>query len=346
MGNIARKRDINTQICWRQAMCKKYEGGGFTQKQIADLYRISLKTFRKWWNRYRRGESLENRSTRPKTFPKITPREVEDDLLRIRFRTGFNYKLCAYEYNRTHDKKIKASTVNKIFKRRGVYKMNKKIKKKKVKLYSKSKPGEIIQVDIKYTPKINVNGYLINYYQFTAIDDCTRIKFLTIYEAMSKANALDFVKRLKSFFPFKIQTIQTDHGSQFTNDFMANQKNKHDFTQLLEELGIEHKLIPIGHPQSNGKVERAHLTADTDFFNINTFKSLNDFQVKGTKYLKYYNEYRPHQGYEMNMQTPLEKLKSFPEFKNTILDYSLSHDLNINMDDALKFTRLRDLIAC
>jgi transposase len=292
-------------------MCKKYEKGGFTQKQIAQFYGISLKTFSKWWRRYNKGESLENRSTRPKTFPKITPREIEDDLIRIRCRTNFNYKRCAYEYNKTHDKKIKPSTVHKIFKRRGIYKMNKNEKKKKPKLYCKSKPGEVVQVDIKYTPKIDVEGYLINYYQFTAIDDCTRTEFLSIYESMSKANAINFSRRLKSFYPFKIEKIKTDHGPQFTNDFMPNQKNKHEFTKILEELGIEHKLIPIGHPQSNGKVERAHLTADTDFYNINTFNSLNDFQKKATKYLKYYNEQRPHEGYGMNMMTPLEKLLSF-----------------------------------
>lgn len=346
MNARIRKRDVNSILTFRQAFCKKYEKGGFTQKQIAELFGISLRTFCTWWKRYKNGDELMNRSTKPKTSPRKTPLEVEQDVYRIRLRTKFDHIRTAYEYNKRHEKKIKPSLVKKIFKRWNVYETTPKIKKKKPKLYTKTNPGEAVQVDIKYTPKIDVNGYLINYYQFTAIDDCTRTRFLCWYESMSKANAIDFIKRAIKFFPFRIQNIQTDHGSQFTNDFFANRKNIHDFTDLIEnEYKIKHKLIPIGKPQANGKVERSHRTDDEDFYNINDFNSLNDFQNKGTKYLKYYNEDRPHQGLGMNMKTPLEKLRSFEFFKKFEFDYSLCHGDNINMDDYLSVTRIKDILT-
>lgn len=344
MNANIRQRDVNSIVTFREAFCKKYEKGGFTQKEVAELFGISLRTFCKWWKRYKNKESLMNRSTRPKTSPRKTPLEIEQEIIRIRLNTGFDNIRTAYEYNKTHDNKIKPSLVKKIFKRWNIYKTDKKVKKKKAKLYVKTMPGEVVQVDIKYTPKIDENGYLINYYQFTALDDCTRTRFLSWYEAMSKANAIDFLKRAFKFFPFRIKTVQTDHGAQFTNDFFPNANKVHDFTDLLEnKYDVKHKLIPIGRPQANGKVERSHRTDDDDFYNINDFNSLNDFQVKGTKYLKYYNEDRPHQGLGMNMKTPLEKLRSFEFFKNVKLDYSLCHGDNLNMNDYLSVTRIRDI---
>ena len=106
-----------------------------------------------------------------------------------------------------------------------------------------------------------------------------------------------------------------------------------------------HKLIPIGTPQANGKVERSHRTDDDDFYNINHFNSLYDFQNKGTKYLKYYNEDRPHQGLGMNMKTPMEKLKSFNFFKDTKFDYSLCNGDNLDMQDYLSVTRIKDILT-
>jgi len=274
MNDRIRKRDVNSIIRFRLTFCKKYEEGGFTQEQISQLFGISRRTFCTHWKRYTNNENLMNRSTRPKTSPNKTPREIEDEILRIRVRTGFDRVATAYEYNKTHEKKISPELVNKIFKRRGIYKMTEKHKKKKVKLYVKTYPGEMLQVDIKYTPKIYEYGYLVNYYQFTAIDDATKIRFTCFYDTMSKANALDFIKRAVRFFPFRIKCVQTDHGSQFTNDFFSNRKEIHDFTDLLENtFSIKHKLIPIGHPQSNGKVERSHRTDDMDFYNINCFTS-------------------------------------------------------------------------
>lgn len=344
MNDRIRQRDVNSIIRFRQAFCKKYEESDFTQEQISELFGISRRTFCTHWKRYKAGENLMNRSTRPKTSPKKTSLDIELEILRIRIRTKFDKIRTAYEYNLTHEKKITPSLVNKIFKRWGIYEKKDKTKKKKPKLFVKTHPGEVVQVDIKYTPKIYECGYLVNYYQFTAIDDATKVRFTCFYDAMSKANALDFIKRAIQFYPFRIKCVQTDHGSQFTNDFFSNRKEIHDFTDLLvNTYAIKHKLIPIGHPQSNGKVERSHRTDDTDFYNINSFISLNDFQNKGAKFLKYYNERRPHRGLGMDMRTPLEKLRSFEFFKNTVLDYSLCHGDNINMNDYLSVTRIRDI---
>jgi len=60
-----------------------------------------------------------------------------------------------------------------------------------------------------------------NLYQFTAIDDCTRMRVLALYPSRSAINAVHFVKNrlLHEFplheFPFPIQRIQSDRGGEF-----------------------------------------------------------------------------------------------------------------------------------
>ena len=69
-------------------------------------------------------------------------------------------------------------------------------------------PGDRVQID---TCKVGKNLY-----QFTAIDDCTRMRVLALYPSRSAINAVHFVKnRLLHEFPFPIQRIQSDRGGEF-----------------------------------------------------------------------------------------------------------------------------------
>ena len=46
-------------------------------------------------------------------------------------------------------------------------------------------------------------------YQFTAIDDCTRLRVLRLYDARDAKNAAAFVEQIQAAFPFPIQRIQS-----------------------------------------------------------------------------------------------------------------------------------------
>jgi len=51
---------------------------------------------------------------------------------------------------------------------------------------------------------------------FTAIDDCTRLRVLGLYDAKTTKNSIAFLEeRLLKEFPFPIQRIQTDRGCEF-----------------------------------------------------------------------------------------------------------------------------------
>lgn len=70
-----------------------------------------------------------------------------------------------------------------------------------------------------------------------------------------------FAKRFVKYFPFKIKTIQTDNGFEFTNRLSWSKKlqsTKTLFEETLDELGIEYKNTKLYTPKENGRVERSH----------------------------------------------------------------------------------------
>ncbi|QQG40803.1 MAG: transposase family protein [Candidatus Levyibacteriota bacterium] len=118
------------------------------------------------------------------------------------------------------------------------------------------------------------------YYQFTAIDDCTRYRVLRIYDHNTVKNATDFVSQIKKILPFAIQQIQTDNGSEFSEEF----------SWYLQDLGINHRKTKVRSPEENGKVERSHRTDNEEFYQINRFVSITHCIKLLKEWEKEYNE--------------------------------------------------------
>lgn len=72
-------------------------------------------------------------------------------------------------------------------------------------------PGYPVQVDVKFLDFKTEEGSKVRYFQYTAIDDATRIRALKIYERHTQQNAIDFVDTVIAKFPFRINTIRTDN---------------------------------------------------------------------------------------------------------------------------------------
>jgi hypothetical protein len=78
---------------------------------------------------------------------------------------------------------------------------------KKYKRYSQSIPGECVQMD---TCNIMADLYL-----YTAIEDCSRYKVISIYPRRSVNNTIKYLDEVIEEMPFPIQRIQTDRGKEF-----------------------------------------------------------------------------------------------------------------------------------
>lgn len=81
-------------------------------------------------------------------------------------------------------------------------------------------PGEKVQIDVKEVPCNCLRDSVLrnnkHLYQWTAIDKCTRMRFVYGFEEHTPENSVRFLLMVIKAFPFKIKTIQTDNGTEFT----------------------------------------------------------------------------------------------------------------------------------
>ena len=92
--------------------------------------------------------------------------------------------------------------------------------------------------------------------------------------------------------------IMTDHGSQFFSNYGdVKSPGITSFQEHLVKLGIRHILERVGHPQSNGKIERFFGSLQ---LRVKHFNSVDE-------YVTYYNERRPHMSLDFDkLETPMQ----------------------------------------
>jgi transposase InsO family protein len=155
-------------------------------------------------------------------------------------------------------------------------------------------------MDVKFLERIP--GTRTRLYQFTAIDDCTRIRVLKVYDKCNQRTAIQFIDEVRRRLPFRIQVVQTDNGAEFQSDFHWH----------LERLDIRHVYIRPQSPHLNGKVERSHRIDDQEFYQLLDQDGVTDdihlFNEKLREWEDYYNYHRPHGA--LDGQTPYERLLS------------------------------------
>ncbi len=173
-------------------------------------------------------------------------------------------------------------------------------------------PGQKVQIDIKEVPAACIAGDARvmeeKFYQFTAIDEYSRFRYLCAFKDESSFSASEFVKKLVKAFPFPIECIQTDNGSEFTNKFTSKKGLPTLFQLTLKELGIKHKLIKPYTPRHNGKVERSHRKDNEYFYATHKFMSFEDFKKQLYVWNRKYNSFpmRP-----LHWLTPNQYIKDY-----------------------------------
>jgi transposase InsO family protein len=177
------------------------------------------------------------------------------------------------------------------------------------KLYTKADyPGQKIQIDVKYVPS-NCVANNEKYYQYTAVDECTRLPFRQMYDEHSTYSSKLFLEEMFRYFKFPIIEAQTDNGTEFTNALLVvKAKHKTLFEQALEDMDIIYKRIRIATPRHNGKVERQHRKDQQRFYHKLRMYDLND----GRKQLVTYQERAKHYPIiALNFQSPVQILEKY-----------------------------------
>ncbi len=84
--------------------------------------------------------------------------------------------------------------------------------------------------------------------------------FEELSKKYGKAEAAQFLRNLIKAIPYKIHTILTDNGIQFTNRKVDKYAWAHIFDRVCHEHQIDHRLTKVNHPWTNGQVERMNRT--------------------------------------------------------------------------------------
>lgn len=154
-------------------------------------------------------------------------------------------------------------------------------------------PGEKIQIDVKEVPYYCIRGQHRRdekkMYQWTAIDECTRWRFVYGFDEHTPENSVKFLEMLIERFPFEIMTIQTDNGTEFTYKFISDEVLC-PFEEKLGKLGIKHKLIKPRTPWHNGKVERSHRMDQRYFYEWEHFRNMDEFNEKLKEHMEWSND--------------------------------------------------------
>ena len=265
------------QIAQMRQRMMKYRRN-HTVEETAIRFGWSEKTVKKWWSRWDGSPaSLVNRSRRPKRHPRETPPEILKRIRRVMKKYNWQDVLLSYQQMRERwgytgsyggFKRI-------VSKLKGDKPKKKTVKKPKA--FPRAQyPGQKVQIDVKYVPTECVADGR-KYYQFTAVDECTRWTFREMYDEHSTYSARDFLVKLILAALFPIRLVQTDNGTEFTNALLVvKAKHKTLFEEALEAMGIEHHRIRIATPQHNGKVERQHRTDEMRFYSRMRMYSLAD----------------------------------------------------------------------
>jgi transposase InsO family protein len=116
-------------------------------------------------------------------------------------------------------------------------------------------------------------------YLFVAIDRTSKYAYAELLTRYGKLEAAQFLRNLISKVPYKIHTVLTDNGIQFTNRKRDIYEFRHIFDRVCREYGIEHRLTKVNHPWTNGQVERMNRTlkeATVNRYYYETHQQLRD----------------------------------------------------------------------
>lgn len=304
IANWANKvQPLTNQAKQRLKVLDWHRGHGRNVSLTARHFGLTRKTVRCWQKKFDCLGliGLNEQSRRPKNLrkPKVSWEIVSEVAsLKKQYPAWSKYKIQVLLKRKGLN--ASASTVGRIFKRRGL--INKKVsaKRRKAALHPRARfprglrisaPGDMIQMDTKH---INIIGGR-KIYQFTAIDVLTKQRILRYYPSLVSRNGADFLNHCLAEFSFKIKTVQTDNGPEFLKEFK----------RLCEKKKLPHYFIYPRTPKQNTYVENSHGSDKNEFYQQgNVCSDIAVMQTKLEQWQNIWNEIRPHEA--LNYLTPKE----------------------------------------
>ena len=303
-----------TQITTRRQAIIKYSfKKGVTAAAIR--YNVSRATIYRWRKRYDGTlESLKDHSHRPHSHPNQHT-EAEIELIKRMRRKNKHTGLVVFWVKLRQKGYTRSVTA--------LWRMLRKLELQPVKPpnpqyipkpYEKMLyPGQRVQIDVKFVPEACIVGDAKaegrQFYQYTAIDEYSRFRYLEAFEDHSSYSSTVFLDHMLKAFKFKVECVQTDNGQEFTKRLGSSENPTPTlFEARLKQYGIRHKLIKPYTPRHNGKVERSHRKDNEYFYATHRFYSFDDFKKQLAVHSRNYNKFpmRP-----LNWKSPADYISAF-----------------------------------
>ena len=221
-------KTVTQNILYRQALIKYSQKYGVTK--VAIRYKTNRQYIYRWLKRYDGTlKSLADKSHRPHSHPnQHTESELKliADMRKRNPNAGlvvFWVKLRQRGYTRS------ITGLYRVLRKQGQMAVKPKNPKYIPKPYEKmSFPGQRVQVDVKFVPASCIVGDAQGekYYQYTAIDEYSRFRYLAAFKDHSSLSSAQFIDQLVKAFKFPIHCIQTDNGMEFTKRLCSSEKER------------------------------------------------------------------------------------------------------------------------
>ena len=289
---------------------------GWTVRRAAERFQCSPATASKWARRYRAGQSLADRSSRPRCSPSRSSQQLERRIIALRFTRRWGPHRIGYHLG------VPRATVGRVLERYSMPLLHHldqatglPVRRSPARRYEKSRPGELVHVDIKKLGKIpdggghrmlgrtvgnrhnkkQGRGYAFLHH---AVDDHTRLAYSEQLHDERKETAAGFWTRANQFFTdagINVEAVMTDNGSCYRS---------RDFAKALGHT--RHIFTRPYRPQTNGKVERFNRTLASEWAYAQLYVSDEERAATYEAWLHRYNHHRPHTG--IGGSTPAQRV--------------------------------------
>ena len=274
---------------------------GTGEETVSDLcreYEISRPTGYLWLNRYREVGSvsgLAEHSRRPLNSPQRTGEEVEAAVLAVRDKTGWGGPKIAKVLGR-QGVEVAPATAQRIVQRAGRV-VKPTVEKTRIR-FAREECNQLAQMDFK--GEYTLPGEKC--YPLSFLDDCSR--YLHGLWPLSSTGGEGVKETLECYFrehgvPL---SMLMDHGTPWFST-----TNRHGLTWVsvwLLKQGVVLRYSGVGHPQTQGKVERFHRTLKARTKHRGAPTTMGEWQRWACEFRYEYNHERPHEA--LGMRTPGE----------------------------------------
>jgi transposase InsO family protein len=272
---------------------------GRSLSALSREFGVPREVLSRWWQRTKHDglEGLTPKSRRPKRSRR-TSRVVERRVLRLRRKRLGPARIAALVGT-------SAKTVHRILVRHGQSRLPRPPRRTS-RRYEKTRPGELVHVDIKFLPALRNARYD---YEFAAVDDFSREAVVKVATDGTTQSATQFLEHVVATLPYPVEAVLTDNAMAFTMRYAQHAERLTRFQEACQSLGIAHLLVRPRQPQSNGKVERFFRTVDEECLALQTRWNFAHRNRAIDRFVWFYNHERPH--LSLHGMTPVQRRESY-----------------------------------